>query len=84
MSFRFLCSLVGFPDKRDCHNVSVHGVQRRNCKTHTGCDYIKGIQCRVIYRPFAALLQNLGGHELEDDGEVEPIVTRWLITQGRN
>jgi len=30
------------------------------------------------------LKQNLGGHELEDDSEVETIVTRWLIIQGRN
>jgi hypothetical protein len=28
--------------------------------------------------------RNLGGSELEDDGEVETLATGWLITQGRN
>jgi hypothetical protein len=28
--------------------------------------------------------QNLGGHELKDDGGLETVVTRWLIIQGRN
>jgi hypothetical protein len=57
----------------------------RNCKkTHTGCDYIEGIHCRTIYRLFTAMERNLGGHELEGDGEVEKTVTGWLITQDRN
>jgi hypothetical protein len=58
-------------------------VKHNMLKTHTGCDYAKGIHCRAIFHLFTALKQNLGGHELEDDIEVETAVTTWEIIQSR-
>jgi hypothetical protein len=31
-------------------------------------------------RLFSALKQNIGGHKFKCDGEVETVVTRWMVT----
>jgi hypothetical protein len=59
--------------------ISLRGIQFHNQTTYTDCDYIRGNCQTVIINSMSK--QNLVGHILKDDCEVERYLTRWLNTQ---
>jgi len=50
-------------------------------KTDIGCDFMKGICRRAIIFIFKCRNKFFNGHKFRDDGEVETVELRWLVTQ---